>query len=636
MDDGVRIALTTYLPDAPGDGPFPAVIESVPYRKDDDCTARDWETFSHLAAGGIAGIRIDVRGTGASTGVIADEYVARERDDTLAILRWASEQEWCTGDLGMWGISWGGFSALQTAMLRPPQLKAIAPMHATHDRFACDVHYHGGSLHAQEQVDWPTSMVVCNALPPDPDIFGEGWFDVWMSRLCSTPQWPVEWLRHQHRDDYWLHGSPCVDYTAISCPTLLIGGWLDGYVDGMLALAENLTCPTRTVIGPWGHFRPATGVPAPTLDHFDLLARWFGHHLRGDDNEVMSLPPVTLFVQTEPTRKVDRVPGIWRGEESWPPPDIGRVELLLADLDHDRSVWQGPQWVGSHAPAWDRAGVQTEPSTLDDEAALTFAWGPLVEDLEILGAPEVAVTAATDRTVGLVAARLVAVSPEGETMIITRGSRNLTFPDDLSLPDPPKPGEARTVRFTLMACAVVVPREWTLRLALAGADFPIVWPPGQRFTLTIDPAASTLILPVAAPRSPERQLELPEAPTRERPPVEQLTSASARELDRGTAYSIVRRMTGHSERQPTRRDLVYASDQEWTIRVEDEDPASIRARSVAEMRLERPGWSVTTRGSLEISGDADTFRLSIELAASLDGTEVFHRRWAEEIARRWV
>ncbi len=290
MADGTRLALTLYLPDAPNDGPFPAVIESLPYRKDDDCTARDFSTFSHLAARGIAGIRIDIRGTGASTGVIEDEYTAQEQADNLAVMDWAEAQAWCSGQLGMWGVSWGGFSALQTAMLRPRQLKAIASMHATHDRFACDVHFTGGSLHAAEQVEWPTLMVAMNALPPDPDIVGDGWHDEWMQRLEATPQWPLEWLRHQRRDEYWLHGSPIADYGAISCPTLLIGGWLDGYVDGMLALSEHLTCPTRTVIGPWGHRRPATGVPRPTFDHLDLLARWFGHHLRGDSNGVMEMP----------------------------------------------------------------------------------------------------------------------------------------------------------------------------------------------------------------------------------------------------------------------------------------------------------------------------------------------------------
>jgi hypothetical protein len=635
MADGTRIALTVYLPDAPGDGPFPAVIESLPYRKDDDCTARDWQTYSYLAAQGIAGIRLDIRGTGASTGVIAGEYVAQEQDDNLEVMAWAADQDWCSGNLGMWGISWGGFSALQTAMRRPPQLKAIAPMHATHDRFACDVHYTGGSLHGAEQVDWPPSMISCNALPPDPDIFGQGWFEEWMERLERTPQWHFDWLRHQTRDAFWLHGSPIADYAAITCPTLLIGGWLDGYVDGMLALAEHLDCPTRTVIGPWGHRRPATGVPAPTLDHYDLLARWFGHHLRGDDNGVMEMPPVVVYIQ-DPSNDTHRVPGRWRAENEWPPADAGLTEWILADLDHGPTVWAGPQWVGIHAPAWDRAEEPVESSTVDDEASVTFQIDPLEEAVEILGTVEVEVNVASDASVGMVAARLVAVSPAGDTVLVSRGNRNLAFPSNLSDPVAIEPGSAVTVRFPLLACSAVIPAGWSLRLALSGADFPVVWPPGGSFTLTFDAARSRLLVPTVPSRPDDRWLDLPEAGSPPATPVESVRSVSERSVDRYEGLTVYRRIVGSTEVQPDRHDLTYSADQEWTVSVADVDPAGMAARAVSAMRLERPGWSVGANGSLDLTTDGEHFHLTIELTATLDDTDVFQRTWRESITRRWA
>lgn len=636
MDDGTRIALTVYLPDAPGDGPFPAVVESLPYRKDDDCTARDWSTYAYLASRGIAGIRIDIRGTGASTGVIENEYVLREQADNLAVLEWAADQDWCTGRLGMWGISWGGFSALQTAMLRPARLQAIAPMHATHDRFASDVHYIGGSLHAQEQVDWPTSMVACNALPPDPDIFGDGWYEEWMERLERTPQWPIEWLRHQRRDGYWLHGSPCADYSAIECPTLLIGGWLDGYIDGMLALAEHLTSPTRLVVGPWGHHRPASGVPAPTLDHFDLLARWFGHHLRDDDNGIMEeLPPAALFIQ-DPSNDPARVAGRWRAETRWPPPDLVQRRLDLDQLDHRATTWNGPQWVGVHAPAWDRAGVTVRPSGPDDEASLVFEGPPLTGPLEILGRPELEVTVTSDHGVGMLAARLLAVAPTGDTHLVSRGSRNLVLPDDLSRPEPLTPGRPRRVRLPLLACSAAIPAGWKVRLALAGADFPVAWPPGERFTLTIDPAASHLSVPVVPARTDSRWLDLSEAGEVPQPPVESVRSVDERTVTRQDGTTTLRRLTGHAEHQPGRGDLVYSMVQEWTVRVSDMDPASTAVASTCRMSLERPGWSVSTEGSLSITGDSQAFWVAVELRALHDGREVFARTWEEAIERTWA
>ena len=632
MEDGTRVALTLYLPDAPGDGPFPAVVESLPYRKDDDCFARDYRTYTYLAEHGIAGVRIDIRGTGASTGIISDEYIEQEQADNLAIMQWLETQVWCTGNLGMWGISWGGFSALQAAMLRPPQLKAIVAMHATHDRFACDVHYTGGSAHAGEQLDWPGSMVTTNALPPDPEIFGERWVAEWMHRLEYTPQWPFEWLRHQHRDAYWLHGSPSADYGSIECPTLLIGGWLDGYVDGMVAMAEHLTCPTRTIIGPWGHDRPATGVPAPTLDHFDLLARWFGHHLRGDDNGVMEMPPVTVFVRTKPPYDADEVPGVWRSEASWPPHDGTNLELGLDELTHDSTTWSGPQWVGSHAPFWDRGGFHTTDPAEDDRASLTFDTKPLDTSVEILGAPIVSANVTTDKAFGLLVARLLAVEPEGRAHLICRASRNLAFPGDLSEPVAPQPCQPILVTFPLRATSALIPAGWSLRLSLSGADFPVVWPPKERFTLTVDPWRSQLVLPIVAPRPDSRLLDLPAAPEAPPAPVEDIRSDSEWTITTDGGVSLYRMIRGGTERQP---DLTYTTDQWWTVSVRDDDPATTQAHTVSMASLERPGWAVTTEGTIRIVG-GDDFEVTIELAAKHNGKEVFRRSWHDSIPRQWA
>jgi putative CocE/NonD family hydrolase len=644
MEDGTRIALTVYQPDSVGDGPFPTVVESLPYRKDDAFYAPDWSTYAYLAQRGFAGVRIDIRGTGASGGIIEDEYTPQEQADTLAVFDWLEEQDWCSGSLGMWGVSWGGFSSLQTAMLRPPQLKAIAPVHATHDRFACDVHYTGGSLHAQEQVDWPPSMVLCNALPPDPDIVGEGWFEEWMDRLERTPQWPGVWLRHQHRDDYWEHGSPCTDYSAIRCPTLLIGGWVDGYVDGMLALAQNLTCPTRTVIGPWGHYRPATGCPGPTLDHLDLLARWFGHHLRGDDNGVMEMPGLTLYIRNGapydgPTRPpFDDPPtsGYWRAESSWPPRDASMLDLTLDGLDHGHLSWSGPQWIGLHAPAWDRAGIGSSDSNVDDALSVSFETTRFGDSVEILGTPEVEVTVRSSGPLGMVAARLSAVSPDGVGSLITRGNRNLAFPADLSRPRPVAPGRWSTIRFPLTATSAVLPPGWRLRLALAGADFPVVWPPGSEVTLDFDPARSRLLLPTVPERDRSTVIEMPTAPPPPSPPglVDEDRSRT-RVLREGGAVTYERHRHSRQE-QPERSRLTYTSDETWTVSVDDHDPTSTRARSDGEVTMERHGWKVATRGSLELTGDQDEFHLAIVVSAYHDDRMVFTRAWDDSIPREWA
>jgi predicted acyl esterase len=633
--DGTRLAVTLYLPDAPGDGPFPAVLESLPYRKDDDCTGRDWITFGYLAERGIAGVRLDIRGTGASEGIIEDEYLAQEQADNLEIIRWMAAQEWCTGRIGMWCISWGGFSALQTAMLRPPELGAICAVHATHDRFACDVHYTGGSVHIAESLDWPAAMVPLNALPPDPDIVGDRWYEMWMHRLDHTPQWLPTWLRHQRRDEYWLHGSPCADYGAVTAPTLLIGGWLDPYVDGILAMLEHLDVPRRAVVGPWGHFRPATGVPAPAYDHLDLMARWFAHHLGDEENGVMDEPLLTVFSRTAPPYDGSRVEGEWRAEPAWPPVDATSLDLDLSGLAHDRTTWDGPQWVGSHAPFWDRGGWGSVPGP-GARAALVFDTEPFAESVEILGTPHVEATITVDRPVGLVAARLLLVSPEGDGHLICRGSRNLAFPGDLSSPVPIEANRPMRVRFPLRVTSAVIPAGWRLRLAIAGADFPIAWPPGERFTLTIDPEHSRLLLPLVPPRPAGRALTIPEPSPLPPAPVDRLETGSSWTMDRNEGLAQFSRHVVISELQPGRDDLVYDNRQRIEVTVADDDPLSVAAHATAELTLRRPDWEVRTTGSVEITADAAAFHLIIRVTAAHDGVEVWSRDRSDDIPREWA
>lgn len=636
MADGTRIALTVYLP-AKFDSPLPTIVESLPYRKDDDCTARDYSTFAYLASRGFAGVRIDVRGTGASTGIIENEYLAIEQEDNVEVLDWITRQGWSNGNVGMWGISWGGFSCLQTAMLRPPQLKAIAAMHATHDRFSCDVHYLGGSLHAAEQVDWPPSMITTNALPPDPDIVGESWMGEWLERLENTPQWPFEWLRHQTRDEFWKQGSPSTDYGMIQCPTLLIGGWLDGYVDGILELAENLTCPTRTVIGPWGHYRPATGMPGPKYDHLDLLARWFGFHLRGDDNGVMDKPTLTAFIRTETPYDPGEgeVSGYWRAEPAWPPSDAKDLNYRLDELSGGNTTWSGPQWVGAHAPAWDRSGISSSDSNNDDKHSLTFETPPFAEPFEVLGTPELSALVSTDRPFGMVAARLVLVAPDGSSHLITRGSRNLAFPRSFEEGRTPTPGEEVHIVIPLMATSAVIPAGYRLRLAIAGADFPVVWPPPGQFTLTIDPVKSRLAIPTVNRESGALRIAMDPVPPPPEPPVEFLEDHSDWSISRDDKDTVFSRTVTSRQIQPSRDELTYTSDQNWTVAVSNNDPGTTTVRAVSELSLSRPGWNVKVRGTLEIGG-SENLTTRIALSAHHGGVEVFTRAWEESIPRNWT
>jgi putative CocE/NonD family hydrolase len=118
----------------------PAILEYLPYRKRDGTVDRDATTHPYFAGHGYACVRVDIRGSGDSQGVLKGEYLKQEQDDALEILDWIAAQPWSTGMAGMIGISWGGFNGLQIAARRHPSLQAVISICSTDDRYADDIH----------------------------------------------------------------------------------------------------------------------------------------------------------------------------------------------------------------------------------------------------------------------------------------------------------------------------------------------------------------------------------------------------------------------------------------------------------------------------------------------------------------
>jgi len=220
MRDGVELSANVWLPVARTAGEkFPVILEMIPYRKDDWRYLTDHKRGAYFAQRGFAFCRLDVRGTGSSQGIALDEYTRDETQDGYDAVEWLAAQPWCNGRVGMWGVSYGGFAAIQVAMLQPPHLKAIVPVYATNDRYTDDVHYIGGCMVASEFAQYAVSQIGMNAMPPRLEYAGARWAEEWKTRLEKTPPWLVEWLRHPTDGpnldylheiarfcDYWLKG----------------------------------------------------------------------------------------------------------------------------------------------------------------------------------------------------------------------------------------------------------------------------------------------------------------------------------------------------------------------------------------------------------------------------------------------
>src|ERR1700691_4105560 len=223
MPDGVRLAARLWVPVGAERHPVPAIFNYCPYfarlftRPDDDAR------FPYYASHGYACVRVDIRGSGDSEGVPMDEYVLKEQDDGVEIIRWIASQPWCSGSVGMEGISWSGFNSLQVAARRPPALKAIITHCSTDDRYADDAHYKGGCI-IDDMFDWGTMFFAYQGQAPDPEITGKDrWRDRWLERLNAVEFNLGTWLEHQHRDAFWKHASVIEDSAQIHCPVYAVG-----------------------------------------------------------------------------------------------------------------------------------------------------------------------------------------------------------------------------------------------------------------------------------------------------------------------------------------------------------------------------------------------------------------------------
>lgn len=651
MADGVRLGAALYMPDAPYDGPFPAVVEYHPYRKDDNKIPRDWRTHSYLARKGYVGVRIDVRGTGASDGIAENEYTAQEQQDCLQALAWVATQPWCTGTLGMYGSSYGGITALQAAMHAPPQLKAVVAIHALVDRYTDDVHYHGGCVPVNESVAWAGRMVALNALPPLPEVVGPRWFTLWRERLERTLQWPLAWLRHQTRDAYWQHGSLSGNWDAIQCPVFAIGGWADSYHDFVLHLLQHLRVPRKGLIGPWLHDIPHVAVPGPQIDHLREMVRWWDYWLKGIDTGIMDEPMLAIWVQGSrpPDPYAETVPGYWRYETEWPVARSAPHVWYLGDAGQlmltppSRSMpdrWEGPLTVGLAAPFWCtglRPSGLPRDQRCDDAYALTFTSPPLTEPLEVLGFPAVTVYIAASEPVAQLAAKLCDVAPDGSSLLVTRGVLNLTHRDGHEQPTALIPGTVYPVAVELTSVSHVFAAGRRVRLSIAGADWPLVWPPPRRAALSLyhdTTRPSHLVLPVIPPRDPA----LP-APVFGPPDV---PVAPARFEDGRKEYQVQRDMvTGATRLRVQTESLTHLSERHLTmaernekeLSLRDNEPLSCAAEMRRRLEWSRTGWHIVVDSRLRVSCTAGAFVVEIDVRAQHNGALVFARRWHEQFPR---
>ncbi len=655
--DGIELSANLWLPVPKSEGEtFPAILEMIPYRKDDWRYNSDHQHGAYFAQRGFAFCRLDVRGTGSSEGIAYDEYTQAETRDGYDVVEWLAAQPWCNGNVGMWGISYGGFTAIQVAMLQPPHLKAIIPMYATDDRYTDDVHYLGGCLTVSELAQYAVSMVGMNAMPPKLDyVVDAKWAEQWKERLEKTPPWLIEWLKQQTDGSYWRNGSLAPDYSRIKCAIFNIGGWMDEYVNSVLRMQERCTqaAGVKGLIGNWVHSYPDSAYPGPNLDHLHEMARFFDYWLKGNDNGVMDESPLTLFrfEYTDPKAFPPHFNGQWIGEPAYPLKRSQQRTLYLGDRELTFDVSRLTPQIDHypHRPThgtraalcW---GAGSAPNGLardlrPDEALIpTYTSEPLTEPLDVIGFPEAVLYLSCSAPVANVVVRLADVAPEGTSFQVTAGVLNLTHREGHTNPQPLIPNHVYEIHVPMRAVAYRFLPGHRLRLSVSSAYWPVIWPSpyqSDNYLHRGQTTPSRLILPVVSASSPAFQ-----------PPSFKTTPPELLQLGGGSddppVWQIVEDVIsqtvtvnvyeGGATLLPDGRSLFSSERIEMTAH--HVDPLKTFMCNDVVYRLEEHGYKTEIRSSGSVRCTETEFIMDIQLQVMLNGTPFFQKSWLESVPRQ--
>jgi hypothetical protein len=645
MRDGVELAAKLVRPDA--EGRFPAIMGYTPYRRlmeiKDSPVEREYshgsDGASYFAQRGYAVLEFDVRGTGNSGGSTQEMYADAERQDGYDMVEWIAAQAWCNGNVGMWGASYGGVDTWQVAAQHPPHLKAVIVRSGTENTYL-DWLYPGGVPRTLFIGNYAPRMTASNFAPPDLELAGGKWAEIWEEHLQKNEPWSIGFIKHQLDGPYWRARSVRPDYDRIQCPVFVIEGWADWYQTAELRGYSHLKVPKRALIGPWAHYWPENAFPGPRIDGRLEYLKWFDYWLKGVDTGVMKEPPVTLFVRQykapEPMYMEDA--GFWRHENEWPLKRTEYTPLYLhpegrlhrtpyGETKDERDTYSYNPAVGVMSGILGRGNVAPWAMPLDqrlDEAySLTYTSPPIEKDLEATGDPSADLFISSSADIAYFHVRLCDVAPDGVSKLVSDGGLSATHRASHTRPELLNPGEVYELRIPMKSMAYVFPAGHRIRVDISSADFQNAWPVSKAALNAIHRSrghSSRVILPVA----PEQEPKLPKPDLKPSP-----NALPKRENIQKPEYTV----TYDLVRQTVMVRTSTGASGSATFTVSAKNPAEAVMTATQDFLVSKPDMQVKVEAQCVTSSDTNSFRHLVEVEVTVNGKRHFSKSWSVQAPR---
>ena len=653
LPEGIRLAYRAWLPVDAEQHPVPAILEYLPYRKNDGTIVRDEITMPATAKHGYACVRVDIRGTGESEGLFDDEYSEQELSDAEQVIHWISRQPWCDGRVGMVGISWGGFNSLQLAYRQPPALKAIITLCSTDDRFNEDIHFAGGCL-LNDNLDWASFFwSYAQARCPDPRLVGEGWRQQWLDRLENMPFLPARWLAEQSKSAYWKHGSISEDYNKIKIPVYAIGGWADAYRNTVFRLVENLSSPCKGLIGPWAHAYPNIAYPNPKMDYVKESVRWWDKWLKNIDNNIMDEPKLQYYLMDSVKPEVDYAQreGSWQSETAWPSDSIEHKQFFLHPGALSPEPNEKPGTVAVSSPETTGkmggklmvgigySGEFADDQKSDDDQSLAFNTPPLENVLHIVGQAKAHLVLSSDQPVANVTVRLCDVHPTGESTLVTYGVLNLTHRASNENPEALVPGKTYHIDVALNHIAYRLPRDHQLKLSISNAYWPLIWPSPFKDTLKLELSGCWLDLPCSISLAENHKPALDVFDPGEISTGRELRPGSTNKRileDPETGEVKIRTKTdyGHHWHESCDTEIDFTIDQVFSIH--PDDPNSAKSEATHRVKMRQGKIETALQSHYEMTSSGTHYLVKATWQALEADQCIFERHFEEKIERNLI